>query len=238
MTRAESSGSAAHARQQRSQSPCAQLASRGGTDRPRGERSLRSSLLLLLQPTAPARRASSYPAASSSRPTSNIEARRCMLLRCMSRAHEIRRHQVHAMLWDGRQEGLAAAREWPLRLPRRMVPKMRVDRAPSTFVSFFLFSLAFRTKRVRMLTATALPDRTRTFSCARTDVVAVHNFLSAHVEQCAQPPALHPRRSDADPTAVTSFVRSRTPWCGPSLLYSGVKICLIYVWSTCHCHVC
>lgn len=64
-----------------------------------------------------------------------------------SRAHEIRRHQVHAMLWDGRQEGLAAAREWPLRLPRRMVPKMRVDRAPSTFVSFFLFSLAFRTKR-------------------------------------------------------------------------------------------
>ena len=148
----------------------------------------------------------------------NIEARRCMLLRCMSRAHEIRRHQVHAMLWDGRQEGLAAAREWPLRLPRRMVPKMRVDRAPSTFVSFFLFSLAFRTKRVRTLTATALPDRTRTFSCARTDVVAVHNFLSAHVEQCAQPPALHPRRSDADPTAVTSFVRSRTPWCGPSRL--------------------
>ena len=87
----------------------------------------------------------------------NIEARRCMLLRCMSRAHEIRRHQVHAMLWDGRQEGLAAAREWPfIRLPRRMVPKMRVDRAPSTFVSFFLFSLAFRTKRVRTLTATAL----------------------------------------------------------------------------------
>ena len=133
-----------------------------------------------------------------------------------SRAHEIRRHQVHAMLWDGRQEGLAAAREWPLRLPRRMVPKMRVDRGPSTSVSFFLFSLAFRTRRVRTLTATALPDRLGPFSCARTDVVAVHNFLSAHVEQCAQPPALHPRRSDADPTAVTSFVRSRTPWCGPS----------------------
>ena len=71
MTRAESPGSAAHARQQRSQSPCAQLASRGGTDRPRGERSLRSSLLLLLQPTAPARRAR-YPAASSSRPTSRL----------------------------------------------------------------------------------------------------------------------------------------------------------------------
>ena len=61
-----------------------------------------------------------------------------------------------------------------------------------------------------------LPRSNSDLSCARTDVVAVHNFLSAHVEQCAQPPALHPRRSDVDPTAVTSFVRSRPPWCGPS----------------------
>ena len=212
MTRAESSGSAAHARQQRSQSPCAQLASRGGTDS--GTQAARRALSALLSTPLAATHgtgASSEMSSTVQQPP-NIEARRCMLLRRMSRAHEIRRHQVHAMLWDGRQEGLAAAREWPLRLPRRMVPKMRVDRGPSTSVSFFLFSLAFRTRRVRTLTATALPDRLGPFSCARTDVVAVHNFLSAHVEQCAQPPALHPRRSDADPTAVTSFVRSRTPW--------------------------
>ena len=41
----------------------------------------------------------------------NIEARRCMLLRCMSRAHEIRRQRMHAMLWDELCEGLAALRE-------------------------------------------------------------------------------------------------------------------------------
>ena len=59
------------------------------------------------------------------------EARRCRLLRHRTRTHKFRRHRVHAMLWDGRREGLAASREWPLTLPRRMVPKMHGCRAPS-----------------------------------------------------------------------------------------------------------
>ena len=43
----------------------------------------------------------------------NYEAPRCMLLRRMTRAHKIRLHRMHAMLWDELREGLAALREWP-----------------------------------------------------------------------------------------------------------------------------
>ena len=67
ITSAQSPGSAAHPRQQRSKSLRSQHASRAGTRRPRAARSLHSSLLLWLQPAAPARRAR-CPAASSIRP--------------------------------------------------------------------------------------------------------------------------------------------------------------------------
>ena len=38
------------------------------------------------------------------------EARRCRLLRHTTRAQKVRRHGMHGKSWEGRREGLAAAR--------------------------------------------------------------------------------------------------------------------------------
>ena len=71
MTSVQSPGSATHPHQQRSKSLRSQHASRGGTRRPRDARSLRSSLLLWMQPAAQARR-TTCPAASSNRPAMRL----------------------------------------------------------------------------------------------------------------------------------------------------------------------
>ena len=71
------------------------------------------SALVSAPPAATCSSGASSKMSSSVQQSPTDEARRCRLLRRMTRAHEIRRHRMHAMLWDERGEGLAALRQWP-----------------------------------------------------------------------------------------------------------------------------
>ena len=103
------------ARVRRSPTPAALQVTLSTARQPRRHvKAMRRALSALLSASSAATcgfGASSKMSSSVQQPP-NYEARRCMLLRRMTRAHKIRRHRMHAMLWDELRKGLAALREW------------------------------------------------------------------------------------------------------------------------------